>query len=81
MPKPWFCEHPDENGTWGVNKIDADIHFWQQVKKGGFRAFVAPRIVVGHIETVVSWPDINLERTMQDSGEYFQKGKPENCWR
>lgn len=81
MPKPWFCEHPDENGTWGVNKIDADIHFWQQVKKGGFRAFVAPRVVVGHIETVVSWPDINLERTMQDSGEYFQKGKPENCWR
>jgi predicted SAM-dependent methyltransferase len=81
IPKPWFCETPDASGSWGEGRTDADIHFWKQLKAADLRAFVAPRVVIGHIETVVSWPDANLEKTMQDSAQYFAVGKPENVWR
>ena len=81
MPKPWFCEYPDDNQSWGEKHIDSDINFWFQLKAAGLKAYLAPRITVGHIETVVSWPDQNMEKTMQDSAAYFQVGKPANCWR
>ena len=80
MPKPWFCEHPDENGRWEEGHIDADIHFWRQLQIANLQPYLAPRVVIGHIETVVSFPDRKLQKMFVDSTQYFEEGKPEEVW-
>ena len=81
MPKPWFVGTPDPEGRWGEAKTDDDIHFWRQAGKAGLKTYVTPRVVVGHIVERIAWPDVNLEATYQESGDYSKRGAPENVWR
>lgn len=80
VPKPWFVGVPDPSGGWGEGRIDDDIYFWKQFEKAGQAAHVANRVVVGHLELMIRWPNINLEPTYQHPNDFFEKGIPEGTW-
>lgn len=82
-PKPWFQELADENGEWGPNKTDADMFFWRQFRKAGNRAFISPRVLLGHGEYKISWPNRNLSGAVyQNPSDFVQNNgkRPEECW-
>lgn len=54
VPKPWFVSLPDENGEWGDNKTDDDVHFWLQWEKAGHSIYLAPDVRIGHLEEMVA---------------------------
>ena len=78
---PWFIGSPNDAGLWEDGKTDEDIHFWKQWKAAGNSLYLANRIPVGHIESLVTWPDENLEPVYQHAGDFWHAGKPEEAWR
>ncbi len=81
MPHPWFHDQPNNDGQWGPGRVDADIYFWKKMEKCGKKVLLANRIVVGHLELKVHWPDKDLQPIYQTPGDYHDKGKPENVWK
>lgn len=79
LPKPWFIPIPDNNGEWGEGRIDEDVNFWLKWAEAGKTLYMCPRIVAGHNEEVVTWPDENLNPIYQSVKEYLEFGKPINC--
>jgi len=77
MPHPWFKGEPGPTGEWDADRIDEDIWFWKQWEKHGKSLFQANRVVIGHAELMVRWPDVNCETIYQHPSEFFDKGKPE----
>ena len=81
-PKPWFIDIADKDGGFGDGRTDADMFFWKQFRKAGNRAFVSPRVTLGHGEYMITWPSKNL------SGPVFQYTKdfvgdfkkPDDAW-
>ena len=82
MKKPWFYEQADPSGSWGEGRVDADIGFWRQWKASGNKAFVTPRVSIGHGEYVVTWPGKDLGKPVfQWTSEYMKTQKrPETAW-
>ena len=82
LPKPWFWSKPDSDGEWKAksDKRDEDIYFWINFKESGRKLFVAPRIVIGHLELLIKWPDDNLEGMYETLGTYHEHGKPVDIW-
>ena|GEM_PF-835772 len=81
LPHPWFLDVPDEDGKWGTGKLDCDIAFWQKWQSAGNSLYLAPRVAVGHLEQVVSWPDMSLRTTFQRMKDYQKHGKPASVWK
>jgi hypothetical protein len=81
LEKPWFVDKPDENGTWGENRIDADIHFWRQFAKAGLELYQSTRIVIGHLQQVVTWPSRSYQPVFQYLPEFQKHGMPWPCAR
>jgi len=79
MAKPWFWSTPDENGEWGPNKVDDDIYFWKKWNAAGNNVAVCPRVRIGHLQLVVTWPDENLKVINQWTNAYSRDGRPEQC--
>ena len=67
---------PNPNGSWRDNHTDADIDFWKRFREAGFKACLAPKVVVGHLEEVVKWPGKDLQPIYQSTGDYEDKGIP-----
>lgn len=80
VPKPWFHGKPDAEGRWGEGRIDDDVSFWHQLDAAGLKAYLAPRVVVGHMELMVRWPDHNCESQFQMISDYRDAGKPDGVW-
>ena len=82
-PKPWFQGLPNEQGEWGDGRRDDDIWFWEQFKKAGNRAYVTPRVILGHGEYMVTWPGQALQKPVyQHATAYCQNLKPpEDAWK
>lgn len=82
-PKPWFKGEPNAKGEYGEGRIDDDMWFWRQFKKGGSRCFVSPRVVLGHGEYVAVWPGKDFQKPVfQYSTEFTKTQKPpEDAWR
>lgn len=80
LPKPWFVAAPDKNGEWHDGHIDADIAFWHRWDECGRSLYQANRIVLGHLELSIRWPDGNLAPVNQTVGDYEEKGKPAEVW-
>ncbi len=80
LPHPWLCEKPAPDGNWGEGRIDSDIHFWHKWRDAGFTAFVANRVVIGHSELMVTWPDKELNPIHQYPSDFHEKGLPEAVW-
>lgn len=76
FPRPWMVPQPSAEGRWDGGHRDADIDFWVRFRAAGFQCFLAPRIVVGHLEEVVKWPGKDLRPVYQDVGEYRENGIP-----
>lgn len=83
LPKPWFWSKPDSDGEWKSksDKLDDDVYFWDNFKKHGRQLYVAPRIVIGHMELLIKWPDQNLEGIYERLSDYHEYGKPQDVWK
>jgi predicted SAM-dependent methyltransferase len=76
VERPWFVGVPAPDGTWGEGRTDDDITFWRQWEKAGLKAWLTPKVCVGHAELVVAWVDRDLKRQWQSTNEYYTMGKP-----
>jgi predicted SAM-dependent methyltransferase len=79
--KPWFWSRPDPEGGWGEGRIDDDIWFWHEWEKQGRSLYLAPRVVVGHAEMMIRWPDRELKGIHQHPSEFWKGGAPAEAWR
>jgi SAM-dependent methyltransferase len=78
LKKPWFYPTFKDDGDW---KYDEDINFWLAFEKTGLKAFLAPRVAVGHLEAVVMWPDRKVQMRYQRTNDFREQGKPRDVWR
>jgi len=81
IPHPWFLPVPDADGMWGPGRTDADIYFWRKLEAHGKTVLQANRVVVGHLELMVTWPDENGRPIYQLPEEYHKAGKPVTAWK
>jgi hypothetical protein len=83
LKKPWFWSRPDEDGEWKRvgNKLDDDIYFWDNFKNCGLQLYVAPRLVIGHLELLIKWPGENLEGIYETTQHYQKHGPPYDVWK
>jgi len=83
LKKPWFHKAPSSAGDWapGSDKVDDDIYFWRNLTASGLKAFLAPRVVIGHLELLVKWPDERLGATYQELSHYREHGMPPDVWK
>jgi len=81
IPHPWFHDQPNQDNQWGPGRIDADIWFWKLLERAGKTAYLANRIVLGHLELLCTWPDKNLQPIHRMPGDFHDEGKPENVWK
>lgn len=75
-PKPWFHAVPSPAGDWRDGHVDADIAFWRKFEDAGNSIYLANRVVLGHCELVVTWPDRNLEPMVQQISDFYKGGRP-----
>jgi predicted SAM-dependent methyltransferase len=76
LDRPWFVGVPAPDGGWGEGRTDDDIWFWRQWDKAGMKAWITPKVCVGHAELVVAWVDKDLQRQWQQTTHYYSMGKP-----
>jgi len=84
VKKPWFWSHPDIDGEWkreAEGKLDEDIYFWRNFSDSGKQLYLAPRIVIGHLELLIKWPDQNLEGMYSTLKNHQDFGKPADVWK
>lgn len=83
MPHPWFLGKPDNEGTWGPERTDDDIHFWQVAEKAGLKSGVCTRVCIGHAEVWIKWPSHNMKGLLQHPGDFWESGgrPPEEVWK
>lgn len=75
-PHPWMQSEPNAEGRWRDGKVDADIQFWSKWRECGRTLYLAPRVVVGHLQELVTWPGRDLKPVYQTLMEYDKAGKP-----
>lgn len=76
MPKPWFLGVPNADGLWDTGKTDPDIYFWRQWEVAGKSLYLAPRVVIGHLELMVRWPDDEMHPTWQAAKDWGAAKRP-----
>jgi len=81
IPHPWFWDQPNGDNQWGPGRIDADIWLWKQLEKHGKTVLLAPRVVVGHLELKITWPDESMQPIYQTPGDFHDTGRPQRCWK
>lgn len=69
LKKPWFLPIPDSNGEWGDGRTDEDIYFWQNFSRSGLKAALAPKVNIGHLQQVATFP-----------GKVEDEWKPIHCY-
>jgi tRNA (mo5U34)-methyltransferase len=81
MPHPWFWSQPATDGQWNGGRVDDDIYFWKQMEKLKMNIYLANRVVVGHLELMITWPDKDLRPTYQTTADFRKNGKSINVWK
>lgn len=84
LDKPWFWSMPDEDGEWkrgAAGKEDEDIYFWNNFSNSGMRLFLAPRLVIGHLELLIKWPADDLDGIYETTKHYTEFGPPSDVWK
>jgi hypothetical protein len=77
VPKPWFEDKPDADGSYGDGRIDSDVNFWLKWRDCGHTLGLATDCVIGHQQLVVSWPNKELQTQHQYMTDWDKYGKPE----
>jgi hypothetical protein len=78
MEKPWFVSQPNAAGEWGDGRVDDDIFFWKAFAKTG-RICATPRVRIGHLQLVITWPGEDLKAIHQYSTKHTDEGRPSEC--
>jgi SAM-dependent methyltransferase len=78
LEHPWFLPVPNAEGKWEDGRLDEDIYFWKKFREAGNRVCVAPRVCVGHMQLIVTWPDEHLRPIHQHTKEWMENGAPAN---
>jgi len=73
LPKPWMTEQPDPTGSWGEGRVDPDIAFWKHWKASGNKLGLANRVMVGHLQELVTWPGPDMHKPVYQYVADFQK--------
>lgn len=83
LTTPWFWSKPASDGTWskGSDKVDEDIFFWNNFRESDRSLYLAPRLVIGHMELLIKWPDINIDGIYETTQNYYEFGKPADVWK
>jgi len=76
LDKPWFIPVPDRDGGYGPGKTDEDIRFWLLWRAAGNTFMLAPRVVIGHLNLMVTWPGRDLTPVHQYTSDYYKDGIP-----
>lgn len=83
LKKPWFKGVPGPDGRWEKGRIDDDIYFWHNFKESGLKSFVAPKVNLGHLQLICTFPGHYsdgfkcIHTPLGDLGEV--KNIPEHC--
>lgn len=77
MKKPWFLGVPAPDGGWGEGRLDEDIFFWRNFAEAGNKLFLAPHVVIGHCQQVVTYPDQDLRPRHAYIPDVCRQGKPD----
>jgi SAM-dependent methyltransferase len=81
LSKPWFYGRPNGDGEWKDGKTDPDIAFWRKWKAEGFSLYLAPRVVIGHLELMVRWPDEDMQAVWQSVRDWdATRRAPAGSW-
>jgi hypothetical protein len=56
LKKPWFLGIPGPDGSWGKGRTDDDIYFWHNFLDSGLKAYVAPKVNIGHLQLMCTFP-------------------------
>lgn len=80
MPHPWFLPTPNKEGRWTEGKEDDDIRFWRIFREAGGRAFLAPKVVIGHLELDLRWPSNDVTLLHQHLIDYQKSGRPKGVF-
>lgn len=81
QPKPWMCPRPNQDGRWEDGQRDADMTFWDNWLAAGKSLYLANKVVVGHIEEFITWPNEEFKPIYQPVKEWFDRGKPKGVIR
>lgn len=76
LPKPWLDCQPNEHGEWRDGRTDADVYFWDMLKKHQRKFYQANRVRIGHLQLVVSWVTQEFKIAHQYVRDYQTNGKP-----
>jgi hypothetical protein len=78
FPRPWMTPRPNTDGRWapGPGRRDADIDFWENWQQAGNAVYIANRVVVGHMEELITWPDARFRKVYQTLEQYQAQGAP-----
>ena len=78
IPQPWFIGQPGAKGDWGNDRVDDDVYFWHQLTAHGLRMSITPRVRIGHLQTLATWPSsVDLSPIHQYMPDYHREGRPE----
>ena len=76
LPRPWMLPKPDKDGRWTDGRTDADISFWHNWNAEGFEVHLANRVVVGHLQEMITWPGRDMVPIHQYQADYETTGMP-----
>ena len=80
LDRPLFWGRPGPDNTWGPERVDDDIAFWERMRAAKRSIYIAPRVAVGHAELMIRWPGRDLQAIYQHPSEFWNHGRPEECW-
>jgi predicted SAM-dependent methyltransferase len=71
------CPQTDTGGySRGSGKQDEDIAFWHRWHAAGKTLYQANKVTIGHIQSMVTWPGLDMLPVYQHIQEYNEHGKP-----
>ncbi len=73
VEKPWFKSEPNKDNEWDDGRLDDDIWFWHQWRKGGKNIYVAPDVRIGHLELMVSQFDEDMKHELVTMPEWREQ--------
>ena len=80
--RPWMVGSPNSEGVWGDHRLDPDMDFWKRWRDAGLKLYLAPRVVIGHMQEMISWPAKDTLSTIHQSmQDYNDFGMPEGAMR
>jgi hypothetical protein len=79
IPKPWLWGQPNKDGGWGAGRVDDDVYFWRKMREHGQRVCVTPKVRLGHLQLMITWPSDDLRTMHQYVGKYYEEGRPQEC--